>query len=182
MLIIRNTRKDEVNKLQLLDDEVFVSDQKNDPDLDMTWAKGEKGQKYFSELLNDPSVCCLLAEDNTQSVGYLTAGPKHVDYRMSKCAEIYNMGVNPDYRSKGIGSMLIQKCLVWAKTNGYHKLYVSAYFGNQAGIKFYKKNEGYLQGQIGNPVFGDRSWPGTRFVNNQCLSRIFKRELVIKVT
>lgn len=151
MINIRQARTDEVEKLQFLDDEVFIHDVEFDPDLDMTWAKGEKGRTYFSNLVNDPNSCCLLAEDNDKAVGYLVASFKDTIYRKSKCAELQNMGVSPDYRSKGIGSMLIQKCLEWAKTQGFQKVYVNAYFGNLDAIKFYKKN-GFVEIDLGLEV------------------------------
>jgi ribosomal protein S18 acetylase RimI-like enzyme len=151
MVNIRQARTDEVEKLQFLDDEVFLHDVKFDKDLDMTWAKGEKGKTYFSNLVNDSNSFCLIAEDNDKPVGYLVASSKEVSYRKSKCAELQNMGVSPDYRSQGIGSMLVQKCLEWAKTQGYKKVYVSAYFGNTEAIKFYKKN-GFVEIDLGLEV------------------------------
>ncbi len=139
MINIRQARKDEVQKLQFLDDEVFIHDYEFDPDLNMNWAKSEIGKTYFSNLLNNPESYCLIANDNDKAIGYLVASPKNISYRKSRCAEIQNMGVSPDYRSKGIGSMLIQRCLGWARTKGYRKVYVNAYFGNKQAIKFYKK-------------------------------------------
>ncbi|HUD09212.1 MAG TPA: GNAT family N-acetyltransferase [Patescibacteria group bacterium] len=151
MVNIRQARTDEVEKLQFLDDEVFLHDVEFDPDLDMTWAKGEKGRTYFSKLINDPNSYCLIAEDNNKAIGYLVASSKNVSYRKSKCAELQNMGVSPTYRSKGIGSMLVQKCFEWAKLKGYQKMYVSAYFGNIDAIKFYKKN-GFVEIDLGLEV------------------------------
>ena len=148
MINIRQARTDEVEKLQFLDDEVFIHDVEFDPDLDMTWAKGEKGKTYFTNLVNDPNSYCLIAEDNDKAVGYLVTSFRETSYRKSRCAELQNMGVSLDYRSKGIGSMLIQKCLEWAKSKGYKKVYVSAYFGNLEAIKFYKKN-GFVEIDLG---------------------------------
>jgi ribosomal protein S18 acetylase RimI-like enzyme len=151
MLNIRQARVDEVEKLQFLDNEVFIHDVEFDPELDMNWAKGEKGKEFFTKVLNNPESYCLIAEDNDKAIGYLVASSKETGYRKSRCAELQNMGVSPDYRSQGIGSMLVQKCLEWAKTKGYQKMYVSAYFGNKDAIKFYKKN-GFLEIDLGLEV------------------------------
>jgi ribosomal protein S18 acetylase RimI-like enzyme len=137
---IRQAQKDEVEKLQSLDNEVFIADYQYDPDLNMDWAKSEKGKQYFSNLLKDSGSYCLIAENSGKAVGYLVASPKNISYRKSRCFEIQNMGVIPDYRSRGIGSMLIQKCLAWAKKKSYQKVYVSSYSRNKKAIKFYKKN------------------------------------------
>jgi ribosomal protein S18 acetylase RimI-like enzyme len=151
MINIRQARIDEVEKLQFLDNEVFIHDVEFDKDLNMDWAKSETGKAHFLKLLNNPESYCLIAEDNDKAVGYLVASSKEISYRKSRCTEIQNMGVSPDYRSQGIGSMLIQNCLEWAKIKGYQKVYVSAYFGNKDAIKFYKKN-GFLEIDLGLEV------------------------------
>ena len=137
--------------MQILDNELFIHDQEFDPDLDMTWAKGEAGKKNFLKFLNNPDSYCLIAEDNNKAIGYLAAFPKKVSYRKSRCAEIQNIEVSSAYRSKGIGSMLVQKCFEWAKIKGYQKVYVNAYFGNKQAIKFYKKN-GFSEIDLGLEV------------------------------
>lgn len=140
MIKIRTARKEEVKDLQNLNDEVFISDQQYDPDLFMDWAQSNKGKEYFTQLLNNQNSCCLIAEDNGRKVGYIAAVPKDISYRKSKYIEIENMGVTPQRRSKGIGSILIQECLKWAKSKGFQKVYVNAYFNNIKAIKFYKRN------------------------------------------
>jgi diamine N-acetyltransferase len=139
-MVIRKAKENEVEKLQTLNDEVFIDNAKYDSDLDMDWAKSEKGKKYFTELVNDPEGCCLLVEEDGKLVGYIAARQKKIDYRKSSYIEIENMGVIPEYRSKGIGSELIRKCLVWAKEHGFQKVYVSAYFHNSKAVEFYKRN------------------------------------------
>lgn len=139
-MFIRQANKDEVEILQILNNEVFIDNQKYDSDLDMNWARSEKGKKYFSKLLNDSNAFCLIAEDNKKLIGYIAARKKDISYRKSKYIEIENMGVIPEYRSKGIGSSLIKKCLTWAKEKGFQKIYVNSYFQNNKGIVFYKRN------------------------------------------
>ena len=140
MINIRPVRKDEIEDLQDLNDEVFIDNQKYDSDLDMIWAKSDKGKDYFTKLLNNPDYCCLIAEEDGRKVGYVAAGPKNISYRKSKYIEVENMGVIPEYRSRGIGTMLMEECLKWAKSKGFQKAYVNSYFNNQKAIEFYKRN------------------------------------------
>ncbi len=140
MVHIRTADKNEVKDIQNLNNEVFIDNQKYDSDLDMNWPQSDKGKEYFTKLLNNPDACCLLAEEDGKLVGYIAAAPKNISYRKSKFFEIENMGVIPEYRSKGIGSQLIQKCLEWAKNKGFQKLFVNAYFQNAKAIDFYKRN------------------------------------------
>jgi ribosomal protein S18 acetylase RimI-like enzyme len=138
-MAIRLAREDEVKVLQNLNDEVFVDNHKYDPDLKTDWAQSETGRKYFTEALNNPETICLIAEEDNKPVGYLVAAPKDFGYRLSKYLEIENMGVSANFRSKGIGVQLVNKCLELAKKMGYQKVYVNAYFENTKAIAFYEK-------------------------------------------
>lgn len=140
MIIIRAAHKNEVKKLQTLNQEVFISDQKYDPDLKMDWALSKEGKRYFTNLLNNPKACCLMAEVKKRAIGYIAARPRKFSYRLSHYLEIDNMGVVPAFRSQGIGSLLIDGCLQWARKQGFEKIYVVTYFKNRQAIKFYKKN------------------------------------------
>ena len=140
MVTIRHCTKEEAPELQKLNDEVFIGNAKYDTDLDLNWAKSEKGSKYFNELLNDNNALCLIAEDGDRKIGYLAAAPKEIDYRNSKYVEIQNMGVNPDYRSQGIGKRLMEQCFEWARSMGFQKVFVTSYIQNKGAVDFYKNN------------------------------------------
>ena len=140
MINIRLAKKDEVQKLQDLNDEVFVDNYKYDSDLKIDWAQSTVGKDYFTGLLNNPESICLIAEEDNTPVGYIAAGPKDFDYRLSKCIEIENMGIVPNYRLKGISSRLIEKVLELAKGRGFQKVYVNTYIENERAINFYEKS------------------------------------------
>lgn len=144
MVNIRLVQKDEAQKLQDLNDEVFVDNSKYDSDLKMDWAQSPAGKKYFTETLNNPEAICFLAEENGTPIGYIAAAPKEFGHRLSKYIEIENMGVSPDYRSKGIGSQLIEKVLEEARERGFKRAYVSSYSGNTKAVNFYEK-KGFSQ-------------------------------------
>lgn len=139
-MIIRLATTNDVKTLQELNHEVFLDNYQYESDLIIDWAKSEAGEKYFRVLLEDASSCCLIAEENNQPIGYLAATHKDLNYHSDKYLEIDNMGVNPDYRSKGVGSELIKKCLNWAKDNSYQKVIVNTFFQNTKAISFYRKN------------------------------------------
>jgi len=136
---IRKVKPNEWSNLQELNNEVFVDNAKYDPDLVLDWAYSDEGRKYFQELVNDPDSICFVAEDNNLLVGYLAASPKPISYRKSRYLEVDNMGVIPDYRSKGVGKILMDTCKEWAKDNDYQKLFVNSYSKNEKAIRFYKK-------------------------------------------
>lgn len=140
MITIEIAGKDDVEILQDLNDEVFVDNHKYDLDLKTDWAQSETGKKYFTRILNNTESICLVAKYKDRPVGYLVAGPKDFGYRLSKYLEIENMGVSPDYRSKGVGSMLMKKLFELAKTKGFQKAYVNTYSDNDIALAFYEKN------------------------------------------
>jgi diamine N-acetyltransferase len=140
MVNVRPANKNEVKDLQDLNDAVFIDNYKYDSDLDLNWAQSDKGHQYFTKLLDNPDSCCLIAEEDGRKIGYLAARPKPMSYRKSKYFEIENIGVIPEYRSKGIGTMLMNECLKWAKSQGFQKAYLNAYFDNHSAIEFYKRN------------------------------------------
>lgn len=144
MINIRNANKDEVKDLQNLNDELFIDNYKYDEDLDMSWAQSSKGKDYFTKLLQDSDATCLIAEDKNKKVGYIAGRKKEISSRKSNYFEIENMGVIPEYRSKGIGSLLMGNILKIAKSKGFQRAFVNSYFRNKGAIKFYKKN-GFLE-------------------------------------
>jgi GNAT superfamily N-acetyltransferase len=140
MISIRNATSEDVTLIQNLNDEVFVDNVKYLPDLDMNWAKGEYGLKYFTELINDESNLCLIAEDDGKAIGYLAASPKKFTYRTLSYTELENMGVTPEYQSKGIGAQLLELYLQWSREGGYEKAYVNTFAKNAGALKFYRKH------------------------------------------
>lgn len=136
---IRPARKGEAKKLQDLNDKVFVDNSKYDFDLKKDWAQSKAGKEYFIGLISNSKAICLIAEDNNKPVGYIAAAPKEFDWRLSKYLEIENMGVSPGYRSKGIGSRLIKKCMDIAKKRGYQRIYLTSYYDNKKAVAFYEK-------------------------------------------
>jgi ribosomal protein S18 acetylase RimI-like enzyme len=140
MVNIRRANKNEVTDLQYLNNEVFIDNQKYDSDLDMNWSQSDRGKDYFTELLRNTEAYCFIAEENGRKIGYIAASPKFVASRKSKYMEIENMGIIPEYRSKGIGTILMNECLKSARLQGFQKVIVTAYFANKMAIEFYKKN------------------------------------------
>lgn len=137
---IRVATTKDVKTLQDLNDEVFVDNHKYDSDLKMDWAQSSKGKEYFTEVVNNKDAICLIAEENGKAIGYIAAQPKDFGYRLSKYIEIENMGVSHEQRSKGIGGRLMEECLKMAKSKGFQRAYVNAYFENTGAISFYEKS------------------------------------------
>lgn len=129
--------------VQKLNNQVFINDQDHDDDLDMDWPFSAKGIKYYKDITSGKLGKCFIAYNQDKPVGYVALSIKDFGYRKSKYVEVDNIGVDPKYRSKGVGRMLIEKAGEWAKKQNATKLYVQAYWENKKAIGFYKKNGFY---------------------------------------
>lgn len=129
--------------IQKLNNEVFVSDSANDDDLDLEWPFSEAGVKYYKKLASGEYGKCFVAYVDDKPAGYVALSIKDFGYRKSKYVEVENIGVSPEFRSNGIGHLLIEEAVKWAKEKNATKLYVQAYFKNTKAVNFYKKNDFY---------------------------------------
>lgn len=141
-IIIKNVVSKDWKVLQKLNSEVFISDSANDIDLNIEWPFTNDGVQYYKDLADRKIGNCVIAWSGNEPCGYVAMSIKDFGYRKSKYVEVDNMGVSPQFRSRGIGHLLIEAVKKWAVSQGATKLYVSAYFNNISGIKFYKR-EGF---------------------------------------
>lgn len=147
-ILIRLATLEDVQLLQKLNQEVFVDNYEYDRDLMMDWALGEPGKNYFTRSVSSDKSACFIAEINKEAVGYIAVGHKMTYFRKSRYLEVENIGVSPEFRSKGVGAMLIKKAKDWAKELGYQRLSVSSYFQNTKANEFYKRN-GFAEIDLG---------------------------------
>lgn len=140
MIKIRIAKTNDKKALQNLNDKAFCDNPKFDSDLDLNWAQGEHGDRYFTETLNDPEAYCIIAYDGDINVGYLAASEKKINHRNSHYVELQNMGVIPEYRLQKIGTLLINEFFTWAKTKGFEKVILNAYIANTGALEFYKRH------------------------------------------
>lgn len=138
-VVIRQAEERDWEHIRDINETSFVANKSFDPYLDMNWVYTEKAKKYFFTAITDPQYHVLIAELDGRPVGYLILGPKQYDYRIVRMIEVQNMAVLSEYRSKGIGSMLIREAKKWAEQKGFQTLYVNAYIQNHRAVEFYKK-------------------------------------------
>jgi len=139
-IIIRKASPNDWGVIQKLNNDVFQNDEKNDPDMDLNWPYSEKGIKYYKSLADGSYGHCLIAEENNQPIGYVALSKKDFGYRKSTYVEVENIGVSPEFRSKGVGKKLMDSASEWAKNQGADRLYVEAFWGNKQAVKYYKNN------------------------------------------
>lgn len=113
-----------------------------DKTLDVEWPTGSEGESYFKSRITNNDGCAFVARVDDKIVGYLVGGiSKQASHRIvPKFADMENMYVLEEYRSKGVGQMLYGSFLKWCKENGVGRIKAVASFTNTRAIEFYRKN------------------------------------------
>ena len=70
--------------------------------------------------------------------GQEVVGSLHVERSRFGFGE-FGMMVARDWRSRGVGSMLVAAAIEWGRENGLHKLTLSVFPHNSAAIRLYRK-------------------------------------------
>ena len=91
------------------------------------------------DILNSKYGICFVAKSNNQIIGYLMAAGKSNNSSNVKYAELRDMRVQKDYQGKGIGGLLVNRFILWAKANGYERLSVDVSAVSKKNIGFYQK-------------------------------------------
>lgn len=143
-VLIRKAIEDDLDKILEMSDQLTVAGFPYDREVDLKWAHTQKGKKYYREIILMTSCICFVAEINNEIIGFALAAKKEVpQFRTVKVVKLEELFVKDQYRNKGIGKLLIDYFLNWAKSVGADKAAVNVYFMNEKGIEFYKR-EGFI--------------------------------------
>lgn len=104
------------------------------------WA-AEEGEDYFAHYLEKEDCVILLAETEDEDVvGYLAGFVKpDARWRPVKSGELDSMFVLKEYRSQGVGTMLVEKFKKWLAPFKVTHIAVTAFTQNERALSFYKK-------------------------------------------
>ncbi len=128
----------------------------HDPLANLSWPRDE-GPAVFASALESESRRYFLAADGDVPIGYLAGAitePKI--YRLARVAEIRSLFVQAPYRGRGIGELLVESFIAWARASAADRLAVSAFASNAGGIRFYQR-----MGFVPHEVVLEQPLPGT---------------------
>jgi GNAT superfamily N-acetyltransferase len=113
---------------------------KHDPAIDVTWPTRE-GVSYYAGLLDDPNCLLAVARREQEVVGHLVGkliGPDAL--RLVRFALLESMRVRRDLRGQGIGGLLVDEFIRWARRSGAELASVTAYAANDGARRFYARH------------------------------------------
>jgi ribosomal protein S18 acetylase RimI-like enzyme len=94
----------------------------------LSGADSKRNIKYYLE--RNPALS-FVAQRNDVMVGAVLSG--HDGRR----GYIHHLAVHPDYRNKGIGKKLVERCLVALQSIGIQKCHLFIFNNNTEGIRFW---------------------------------------------
>jgi putative acetyltransferase len=113
---------------------------------------------HLFELFQEPGSIYYVIEDSGQILGGGGIFPS--DGLPAETCELVKMYLKPEARGKGIGKLLIEKCLEFAKGFGYLQVYIETMPELRKAVSIYEKfGFEYLNGPLGNTGhFGCDVW------------------------
>jgi GNAT superfamily N-acetyltransferase len=136
---IRRASEHDIETLLAINQSSFEANKHYDQFIDMNWIHTQHALKLFTDAVSNDGYYTSIAEVDNQPAGFLMLGPKHLTYRTVKMIELEILAVLPEFRSKGIGKLLLENAKEWARSTGYQTMYVTSYSKNARAITFYNR-------------------------------------------
>ena len=111
----------------------------HDPTMDVQWPVRE-GTGYYSGVLSDGACLLAVARDGDRVVGHLVGKLLEPDsIRLQRIAVLESIRVDPACRNAGIGGLLVDHFLDWARQRQAQQASVTAFAANKAAQRFYDR-------------------------------------------
>ncbi len=94
-------------------------------------------QKLYERNTRNPDNTYLIALEGGVPVGYLSCHAQDLLHHGGKVAEIQEMFVAPNFRSKGVGKLLMTEVKKYARQKGAIQLEVTTRVVREKAIRFY---------------------------------------------
>ena len=104
-----------------------------------TFGDARPGPAYRRELLSDPNIVLLVAENDGAVVGALAAYMLRKFERERSEAYIYDLAVAQAQRRKGVATALIEALKPLAAARGAYVIFVQADYGDDPAVALYTK-------------------------------------------
>jgi ribosomal protein S18 acetylase RimI-like enzyme len=94
---------------------------------------------FMSSQLDKPDIAVLVADDNGDVLGYTYAGVEGYDYMALRgpAGVVYDIIVDPEYRGRGIGRLLLGAALDYLKSRGAPRVLLSTAEQNERAQRLF---------------------------------------------
>jgi GNAT superfamily N-acetyltransferase len=137
---VRTASHEDISELVTSVTELFREDAgEHDSSMDIEWPIRD-GAAYYSSLMTDQACLLAVAGNSDRTVGHLVgklSEPNSI--RLERLAVLESMRVEPGYRRAGVGGLLVQHFLDWARIRDARQASVTAYVANQAAQRLYMR-------------------------------------------
>lgn len=101
-------------------------------------------EEYYLELLEQDQSAVLIAREENKIIGFavisIETSPVFPSLVQRRFAYIHDFGVDQSEKRKGIGSLLFEACLKWAKEMNVDEVELNVWEFNEEAIAFYRKH------------------------------------------
>jgi ribosomal protein S18 acetylase RimI-like enzyme len=115
------------------------------------------------EILQITTLFHLVGVAGEQIVGFADVGPIRAESRVGlrvceeNIGEVYAIYLLEEYKGKGCGKALLDRCRQWLSENGFKSFVVRALAGNMRAKRFYEREGGRLIGE-NTIIIGDKPY------------------------
>ncbi|MDX6375688.1 MAG: hypothetical protein QOD98_4676 [Nocardioidaceae bacterium] len=141
-LRIRRAGPDDVDALLTISSGLWQEDAgTHDPEVMNTDWPVQHGRESFESLVNDPDRVGVLAEvDGALAGGLVGSFPELTPFVRLREARLNSLWVLPDHRGAGVGGLLVDSFLDWARERGAPYAVVTAFAANPSAIQLYERH------------------------------------------
>jgi GNAT superfamily N-acetyltransferase len=141
-LCIRRAGADDVDALLTISSGLWAEDAgTHDPEVMNTDWPRQHGRASFEALVDDPDRVGLLAEvGGTLAGGLMGSFPQLTPFARLREARLNSLWVLPDHRGAGMGGLLVDAFLDWARERGAPYAVVTAFVANPDAVRLYERH------------------------------------------
>ena len=109
-----------------------------DSDVKADWADSQEAEELYEKIITQDGKIGFLAQTNEDIVGLVVIFKANISVHESQYWKVQSISVAPEYRTKGVGTMLMEHAMAYMKEQGGERVVLEVASDNPA-VNFYEK-------------------------------------------